>query len=171
MVKKLPAMQETQVWSLGREDFLGEGMATHSNILAWRIPWTEEPGRLQSMGSQRVGHNWETNTYRACTFSDSTDLWFIRRYSWKNQEVTLETEEEKESRAHMDKLNGSVVTWFTWKNPIINILRYISLSNSKPFWTDCSRFNRITQSMKWLDVIVGWSFREIEVFTEKIIQL
>ena len=57
MVKNLPAMQETQVGSLGKEDFLGEGMATHSSILAWIIPWTEEPGRLQSMGSQRVGHN------------------------------------------------------------------------------------------------------------------
>ena len=52
-VKNLPAMQETQVPSL--EDSLERGMATHSNILAWRIPWTEEPGRLQSMGSQRVG--------------------------------------------------------------------------------------------------------------------
>ena len=55
MVKNLPAMQETQVQSLGR-DPLEKGMATHSRILAWRIPWTEEPGGLQSMGSQRVGH-------------------------------------------------------------------------------------------------------------------
>ena len=53
-VKNLPAMQETQVGSLGWEDPLEKGMATHSSILAWRIPWTEEPGRLQSMGSQRV---------------------------------------------------------------------------------------------------------------------
>jgi len=57
MVKNLPAMQETQVQSLGWEDSLEKGMATHSSILAWRIPWTEEPGGLQSMGSQRVGHN------------------------------------------------------------------------------------------------------------------
>ena len=59
-VKNPPAMQETQemrVQSPGREDPLEEEMATHSSILAWRIPWTEEPGRLQSMGSQRVGHN------------------------------------------------------------------------------------------------------------------
>ena len=47
-----------QVWSLGREDPLEEGMVTHSSILAWRIPWTEEPGGLQSIGSQRVGHDW-----------------------------------------------------------------------------------------------------------------
>ena len=57
MVKNLPAMQETRVRSLGREDPLEKGMATHSSILAWRIPWAEEPCGLQSMGSQRVGHN------------------------------------------------------------------------------------------------------------------
>ena len=55
MVKNLLAMQETGV-RLGGEDLLEKGMATHSNILAWRIPWTEEPGGLQSLGSQRVGH-------------------------------------------------------------------------------------------------------------------
>ena len=57
MIKNLPAMQETWVRSLGWEDLLEKGMATHSSILAWRISWTEEPDRLQSMGSQRVGHN------------------------------------------------------------------------------------------------------------------
>ena len=58
VVKNLPAMQETWVQSLGQEDPLEEGMATNSNILAWRIPWTEEPGRLQSIASQRVGCDW-----------------------------------------------------------------------------------------------------------------
>ena len=57
MVKHLPTMQVTWVQSLGWEDLLEKEMATHSNILAWRIPWTEEPGGLQSMGSQRVGHD------------------------------------------------------------------------------------------------------------------
>ena len=56
-IKNLPAMQETQVRSLDLDDPLEEGMATHSSILAWRIPWTEEPRGLQSMGSQRVRHN------------------------------------------------------------------------------------------------------------------
>ena len=56
-VKNLPEMWETWIQSLGWEDPLEEGMATHSSILAWEIPWTEEPGRLQSMGSQRVRHN------------------------------------------------------------------------------------------------------------------
>ena len=57
MVKNPPAMQETQVRSLGQEDSLEEGMAAHSSVLAWKIPWTEEPGGLQSIGSQRVRHN------------------------------------------------------------------------------------------------------------------
>ena len=57
IVKNLPAMWETWVRSLGPEDPLEEGIATHSSILAWRIPWTEESGRLQSMGSQRVRHD------------------------------------------------------------------------------------------------------------------
>ena len=56
-VKNPPAMQETEVQSLGWEDPLEEGMAAHSSILAWRIPWTEEPGGLQSVGSQRVRHD------------------------------------------------------------------------------------------------------------------
>ena len=56
-VKRLPTMQETRVQSLAREDLMEKEMATHSNILAWKIPWTEEPGGLQSTGRQRVGHD------------------------------------------------------------------------------------------------------------------
>ena len=57
MIKNLPAMQETWVQSLGWEDPLEKGMVTHSSIFAWKIPWTEKSGQLQSTGSQRVGHN------------------------------------------------------------------------------------------------------------------
>ena len=64
-------MPETRIPSLGCEDHLKKGMAAHSSILAWRIPWTEEPGRLQSMGSQKVGHDWATNTFQ---FSDGGAL-------------------------------------------------------------------------------------------------
>ena len=74
-VKCLPAMWETRVLSLGWEDPLEKEMATHSSILAWRIPWTEEPGGLQSMGLQRVGHDWVTNTF---TFTVSLCLTFWR---------------------------------------------------------------------------------------------
>ena len=62
LVKNLPAMQETWLWSLGQEDPLEKGMATHSSILAWRIPWRENPGGLQSVESQRLGHDWATST-------------------------------------------------------------------------------------------------------------
>ena len=60
-LKHLPAMRDTQVWTLGREDPLEKEMATHSSTLAWRIPWTEEPGGLQSTGSQRVRHGLVTS--------------------------------------------------------------------------------------------------------------
>ena len=63
MVKNLPTMWETWVWYLGWEDPLEEGMVTHASILAWRIPWTKEPDKLQSLGSQRVRHDWVTDTH------------------------------------------------------------------------------------------------------------
>ena len=68
MVKNLPAMWETWVQSLGWEDPLENGTVTHCSILAWRIPWTEEPGGLQSMGSQRVRYNWATFTFIMLSF-------------------------------------------------------------------------------------------------------
>ena len=83
-VKKLPARQGTWVWSLGWEDPPEKGRATHSSILAWEIPWTEEPGRLQSMGSQRTGQDWVTNTF---TFGWRVDSWGV--CSVKEWEVTV----------------------------------------------------------------------------------
>ena len=62
-VKNLPTIWETWVWSLGWEDSLEKGMATDSRVLAWRIPWTEEPGGLQSTELQRVEHDWVTNSF------------------------------------------------------------------------------------------------------------
>ena len=80
-VKNLPAVQETRVWSLGWEDPLEKEMATHSSILAWKISWTEEPGGLQSTGSQRVGHDWATNTV-----THSIAWWETLRYSWSHKQ-------------------------------------------------------------------------------------
>ena len=82
-VKNLPAKQESQVQSLGRQDPLEKGMATHSSILAWRIPWTEELGRLQSVGSQRVGHNWMTNTFTHFNLGTLKCLPFFMVVIWK----------------------------------------------------------------------------------------
>ena len=74
-VKNLPAVQETQVLSLGREDLLEKGMATHSNILTWKIPWTEEPGGLQSKGLPRVGHGWLTKQANKTTETYCLTFW------------------------------------------------------------------------------------------------
>ena len=73
-VKTLPAMQETSVWSLGREDLLEKEMTTHSRILAREIPWREEPGKLQFMGSQRVRHDWATNIFFSLMISNIKPL-------------------------------------------------------------------------------------------------
>ena len=75
-VKNLPVMQETQIQSLGQKDALEKGMATQSSILAWRIPWTEDPGRLQSMESQKVRHYWMT----ALSWSLTNSSWFAQRF-------------------------------------------------------------------------------------------
>ena len=80
VVKNLPAMQETQIPSLGWEDPLEKEMAAHSSILGWRIPWTEEPGGLQSTGSQRVGHDWATSPSPSPSYSET---WKFRKAdSW-----------------------------------------------------------------------------------------
>ena len=88
MVKNLPAMQKTQVWSLGREDPLEKGMAIHSNTLAWRISWTEEPGGLQSVGLQRVRHDWVTNT-TLCLFISRTPLYIREINFFYNRVVNI----------------------------------------------------------------------------------
>ena len=91
-VKNPPVMQEPQeTWirSPGQEDLLEEGMATHSSILIWRIPWTEEPGRLQSIGWQRVGHNW--NDLEISEKSESaynlSEAWHEASKQYKNQSL------------------------------------------------------------------------------------
>ena len=84
-------MRETRVWSLGREDPLEKEMATHSSTVARRIPWREEPGRLQSMGSQRVGHDWETSlSPRLSTYYTAT----IVKNRQRNRLVDDGTEQE-----------------------------------------------------------------------------
>ena len=77
--KESAVMQKTRVHSLGQEDPLEKGMAIHSSILAWRIPWTEEPGGLQFVGSQRVGHNWVTNARSPVFSTISPPIPFLMR--------------------------------------------------------------------------------------------
>ena len=87
MVKNLPAMWEARVRSLGQEDPLEEEIETHSRILAWRIPWTQEPGGLQSMGSQRGRHDWVTNTFKIGILM--VDVRFTVVNVWKVLNVVL----------------------------------------------------------------------------------
>ena len=86
MVKDLPAMQETQVRSLSWGDSLEKGMATHFSIFAWRIPWTEEPGGLQSLGSQRVRRDWVTNSNQLT----NTYCSYCSYCSWQNNRILNE---------------------------------------------------------------------------------
>ena len=79
MVKHLPAMQETRVGSLGWEDSLEKEMAIHSSILAWRIPWTEEPGRLQSMGLQKLDTTYQLNHHH----QDPLSMGFPKQEYWR----------------------------------------------------------------------------------------
>ena len=83
--------QETWVRSLDRKDPLEEGMATHSSVLAWRIPWTEEPGRLWLLWSQTVGHNWATEHTQACTHTHThTHTHTRQQYTWRGM-LTIAT--------------------------------------------------------------------------------
>ena len=87
-VKRLSAMRETWVRFLGREDPLEKEMAIHSSTLAWKIPWTEEPDRLQSMGPQRVGHDWATSLHTHCTellkdFNSWPPSPFVNQPTWE----------------------------------------------------------------------------------------
>ena len=83
-VKRLPAMWETRVWSLGWEDLLEKEMATYSSTLAWKIPWTEEPGRLESMGLQRVGHDWATSQEKCKRQYSKSDKRFLKSDKWRS---------------------------------------------------------------------------------------
>ena len=132
---RLPAMRETWVWSLGGEDPMEKEMATHSSILAWKIPWTEEPGGLQSMGSQRVGHDWTTS------LSKETKIGLKIYCTWpchqnKNQfppQVSLSHQE-----ASISLLSFSIRGQTDWKHShrkLTNLLTWTTaLSNSVKLW-------------------------------------
>ena len=90
-LKHLPPMQETQVWFLGQEDALEKEMVTHSSILAWRIPWMEKPGRRQSTGLQRVGHDWATSLtyFFLCTCPGYKTCSFVSAVSERQLDILL----------------------------------------------------------------------------------
>ena len=119
-VKNLPVMQETQVRSLGREDPLEEGIATHSSIFASRIPWTEEPGGLQSLGLQWVRHNWRSNTSTLLTLRFSK-YWKLELWLWCSTVVSKKGTENLNLRfleAALNLSGGSgrenIIFFFFW---------------------------------------------------------
>ena len=153
LVKSLPAMWETQVLSLGGEDPLEKEMTTHSSILAWRIPWTE-PGGLQSMGSQRVGHDWVTNTFAFHVFSKSLRdiveeaqsspqicMW-ARRQTYSLEQVRLLPPGLSEAKPWPP---GSFTT--PSKNPLSQQL----LASNIPS----------TKSDKWLKLFICWQAKQV----------
>ena len=97
LVKSLPPTWETQVWSLGGEDPLEKEMAIHSSILAWRIPWTEKPGGLQSLGSQRIRHDYGTNTF---TF------WPNQSHCWWGLELKQQKQKNWQSLGPLKRMMG-----------------------------------------------------------------
>ena len=114
-LKHLLEMRETWVQSLGREDPPEKEMATHSSTLAWRIPWTEQPGRLQSMGSLRVGHNWATSLSLSYTYYDtlqSTGPCSLVGKIWRNKEyITRASCRKLQSKGdHLTQLGPHVWT-------------------------------------------------------------
>ena len=91
MVKNPPAMQETRVWSLGWEDPLEKEMATHPSILVWKVPWTEKSGRLQSMGSLRVRHDWTAKQQQGYLTPESINqalLFHIPSFGWSQDSLS-----------------------------------------------------------------------------------
>ena len=101
MVKRLPTMRKTWVRSLGRGDLLEKEMATHSSTLAWKIPWMEEPCRLQSMGSQRVGHDWATSMSMSC--QRHTSGWAHQGNMQRRRERALRTSPKQQRWMHLPK--------------------------------------------------------------------
>ena len=114
-VRSLPALWESCVWSLGWEDPLEKEVATHSSILAWRIPWTEKPGGLQSMGSQRAGHDWVTDTFK---------VWLYHAFNWKG-DIRKKTKTKTQDIVSYKK-HSLDLDWLDWMQIVLVI--YIKLA-------------------------------------------
>ena len=125
MVKRLPTMRETWVRSLGWEDLLEKEMATHSSTLAWKIPWKEEPGRLQSTGSQRVGHNWATSMFNvAADIVSIKQSWFPK---WRKLDVGSSLRKcylPQEHHSEWISLLGNLVWELWWRCQLLDKISF-----------------------------------------------
>ena len=125
-VKHLPTMQETRVQSLGQEDPLEKEMATYSSILPWKIPWTEKPGRLQSMGSQRVGHDWTTSLSLFCMHCRDKGL-YSQNYGFSSSPVWMWDLDHKEGWA--------LKNWCFWTAVLKKTLEHpLEIKNLEDCW-------------------------------------
>ena len=132
MVKNLPAIQETLVQSPGWEDPLEKELAPHSSILAWRILWTEEPGGVQSMGSQRGGHNWAIDTFSPSNMMNSVDLNFGLHHD--------------SSSPHFPRYLSGIVLFLLSPLPSLMLLSLCSLPPLCPSWLPLSHVLSSTMS-------------------------
>ena len=155
-VKRLPARQETRVRSLGQEDPLEEEMATHSSTLTWKIPWTEGPGKLQFMDSQRVGHDWATSLSLAwCVLSRFSCVWLCNPMNCippgSSVHGILQARKQEWvampfSRGSSQPRDGTCVSYISFVGKGIFLLL---VPSGKPQW------DQISSSSTWLS-ISGW---------------
>ena len=130
-------MGETQLWSLGLEDPLEKGTAMRSSIRAWRIPWTEEPGGIQAIGSQRVGHDWAFNTHAHCTRCVTSAVFFLN----DTLKVTLTASLSPDPRDVSLCLGCTHVQCMVW--PWDYLRRCVSPETWIAFWLVNRRFETI----------------------------
>ena len=166
MVKNLPAMQETWVQSLGWEDPLEKGMATHSSILAWRIPWTEEPGALQSVGSQRVGHEWATYTnimniscYSFC--SSMLDRYGLPRGSdGKESDCNAGDLSSIPGLGRSPEEGNNYLLQYSWASPVAQMVKNLTAMQETWLWSlgweDLLETGKATHS-----IILAWEFHGV----------
>ena len=141
-------MQETQVQSLGWKDLLEKEMATHSSILAWKIPWMEEPDRLQSMGSQRVGHDWAISLYRWLVHTVhyvGLSWWLSSKESTCNAGDAGDLGSIPGSGRSPREENGNLLQCSCWENPM-----------DRGAWR--LTVHRLAESQTWLS---DWAFMHV----------
>ena len=156
MVKRLSTMQETWVRSLGRKDPLEKEMTIHSSTIAWKIPWTEEPGRLQSMGSQRVGHDWATWSSLRSLQAKSLCLLLASCHSGFNTH-----------RIQSSYFHGSISCFSCRQLPLQILSRMLTLPSpiniSKPWWRICTLglLRWYNSKWKWKLLVMSDSLRPL----------
>ena len=144
---------ETQVWSLDWEDALEEGMATHSSILTWRIPWTEEPGGLWSMGSQRVGHDW------------ATDLIWSDLFPWASQVVLVV--KNPPANAYVTDVGSILGSGRCPTGGHGNPLQCSCLENPMNRGTWRAIVHRVTKSQTWLKRLSTHAHTEAQIHSQE----